>query len=762
MLVRVSVLSLVLLSVACAAAPEATHEPHDPLSSTNVFMGTGGFAFGHGSAFPGACAPNGLAKVGPDTVGPYGRMNFIHYSGYWYGDDTVTAFSHLHMHGTGATDYGVLGVMPVDGFDASMRTAAGRQSKFAKESEVGQPGYYATTLERGAVRTELTATTHAAHHRWTWGPGASPWVVVDLDHHLESGRIEVAEATLDPANRRVVGRLHHVGGMSGRFDGYEVFFELRTKQPWKARRVWSEGVAPAEGDATSGQKAGFAFELDLAPGEAGEMQVGLSLVDAQGARRHLEAELPAWDFEGTRQATRAAWETRLKRMRVYGGDVEDARTFYSSLHHTFMMPSRVGDADGRYRYAGAVHDTGGDWVFLNDFSIWDTYRTLHPLYVLTAPDLARDSARSLTAMATASGYFPVWPLATGDADVMIGAGADIVMADAYVKGVRDFDIDAAWPILRAAALDEIAPAAGRGGRNGQKEFLTLGWVPAESNGRSVSATTEYAHDDFALANLAGALGHESDEQTLRARSKGYRELFDPETQFLRARSRDGGFLPDFDPFSGDHFAEANAWQSLWMAAHDVPGFADLFGGRPQMVEKLTLFFDEAIAEAAAIDPDSRDFMVSWNLPRKYYWPANEPDIQAVFMFAQAGRPDLTQKYLPWIRRTYYGSGPDGLPGNDDGGTMSAWFIFSALGFFPLAGSTEYIVGAPLFPRVELDIEGGVFTIEARGVSEQAVYVKSVTLNGAPLTTPSFTHDAFKPGGSLVFEMTDAPTSWGRF
>lgn len=757
---RSLLLLLPLLSLACSPEPEAPPEARDPLAHTNVFMGTRGFAYGHGSAFPGAAAPNGLAKVGPDTSGLYGTINFIHYAGYWFGDDTVLGFSHLHMHGTGATDYGVLGVMPVDGFDPSMRKAAGRQSKFDKALEVGEPGYYATTLSRGDIRTEITATTHAAHHRWTWGKETSPWVVVDLDHHLSGGVVEVAEATLDPANKRVSGRLHHVGGMSRRFDGYEVFFELRTKQSWKSHRVWSDGAEPSAGDAVVGTGAGFAFELELAAGEAGEMQIGLSLVDASGAVRHLETELPEWDFDGTKAATRAEWGSRLNAIRVFGGDEEDARTFYSSLHHSFMMPSRVGDADGRFRYEGGVHDTGGDWVFLNDFSLWDTYRTLHPLYVLVAPDLARDSARSLTAMAKAAGFFPVWPLATGDGDIMIGAGADIVIADAYVKGVVDFDIDAAWPILRAAALDEVAPEAGRGGRNGMHEYRTLGWVPAESNGRSVSATTEYAHDDFALANLAGALGHEADEQTLRTRSKGYRKLFEPETQFLRAKNLDGTFVAKFDEFSWDHFAEANAWHSLWMAAHDIAGFVELFGTERSMLDKLTQFFELAIKENADIDPEGNDYLVEWNLPRKYYWPANEPDIQAVFMFAQAGRPDLTQKYLPWVRRTFYNSSPDGLPGNDDGGTMSAWFVFSALGFYPLAGSDEYIVGAPLFPKMEVDVAGGVFTVEADGVNKDRTYVKSVTLNGEPLTKPSFTHDAFKAGGTLVFQMTDGPTDWG--
>lgn len=757
---RLTLILLPLLLVACSPAPEQAPPARDPLAHVNVFMGTRGFAYGHGSAFPGACAPNGLAKVGPDTSGIYGTMNFIHYSGYWYDDDTVLSFSHLHMHGTGATDYGVLGVMPIDGFNPSMRKVEGRRSKFDKALEVGEPGYYATTLERGDIRTELTATTHAAHHRWSWGEDTSPWVVVDLDYHLSGGVVEVAEATLDPANQRVSGRLRHVGNMSNRFGGYDVFFELRTKQRWKSHRAWANGDEPARSDTVAGTGAGFAFELDLASGEAGEMQIGLSLVDASGARRHLESELPEWDFDGTRRATRAAWGSRLNPVRVFGGDEEDARTFYSSLHHAFMMPSRVGDSDGRFRYEGAVHETGGDWVFLNDFSLWDTYRTLHPLYVLVAPDLALDSARSLTAMAKAAGFFPVWPLATGDGDIMLGAGSDIVIADAYVKGVVDFDIAAAWPILRAAALDEVAPEAGRGGRNGMHEYLARGWVPAESNGRSVSATTEYAHDDFALANLAGALGHSEDEAALRKRSKGYRELFDPETQFLRAKNRDGTFVAEFDEFSWSHFAEANAWHSLWMVAHDIAGFVELFGSERPMLDKLTRFFELAITENADIDPDGADYLIEWYMPRKYYWPANEPDIQAVFMFAQAGRPDLTQKYLPWIRDTFYDSGPDGLPGNDDGGTMSAWFVFSALGFYPLAGSDEYIVGAPLFPKVEIDVAGGVFTIEANGVDADRTYVESVTLNGEPLTRPSFTHDAFKPGGKLVFQMTDAPTGWG--
>jgi predicted alpha-1,2-mannosidase len=360
-------------------------------------------------------------------------------------------------------------------------------------------------------------------------------------------------------------------------------------------------------------------------------------------------------------------------------------------------------------------------------------------------------------MGETAGVFPKWPLVDGDSGSMVGASAEVVLADAYLKGITDFDAKGAYAILRAAAMDTNDPPAGRGGRGSVLPYMQLGYVPATSGG-SVSLTLEYAQDDFALGNLAAALGEQADADALRARSLGYRKLYDPDTGFLRGRLADGSLDgTSFDPVnSAADYVEANGWQSLWVA-HDVDGMIGLFGSRQALIDKLEMFFELSKMEWDSLAPKDGAKL----LPRPYYWAGNEPDLHAVYLFAQAGRPDLTQKWLKWIMATFYGTGADGLPGNDDGGTMSAWYVFSALGFYPLAGSDRYVVGAPLFPHAEIAVAGGSFTIDAPAVSDANIYVQSVELNGQPLAAPELRHADLRPGGTLQFTMGPQPGNWGR-
>jgi predicted alpha-1,2-mannosidase len=397
--------------------------------------------------------------------------------------------------------------------------------------------------------------------------------------------------------------------------------------------------------------------------------------------------------------------------------------------------------------------------YMTDLSLWDTYRTLHPLYTVIAPEYALDSVRSLHEKAKQGGFFPKWPLATGEAGTMLGSSADVVVGEAYVKGITDFDAEGAYSILRAAAMDPTAPPGGRGGRSDVEPYMQFGYVPA-SRGRSVSMTTEYANDDFGLASLAEALGHADDAAALRQRALGYRKLYDPETGFLWAKNEDGSWASfHVDPtLFTDEYAEANAWQSLWMVAPDVDGLAELAGGRAKLALHLEKFFELAKEDWDATNWDSP---LSYGGMRPYYWASNQPDINAPYVFAQLGRPDLTQKWVTWIRCNHYGPGADGLPGNDDGGTMSSWFVFSALGFYPIPGTDRYIVGTPLFPHAEIAVPGGVFTIDAPGASSARFYVQSVTLNGEALDTPEIRHADLKAGGTLSFEMGSAPSAWGR-
>lgn len=770
---------------ACAPTPPPEQPPDTevppepvtaPLKYAVPFIGSGGFAYRHGSSFPGASAPHGLAKVGPDTKGPWGTVRFLHYSGYWYGDDTVQGFSHLHLHGTGACDYGVLSVMPVNDFTPAHTSPEGYSSPLLKPSEVATPGYYAVTLTRGDIRSELAATTHAAHHRYRFGAplgaGKKRGLLFDLNHHLDGGEITHAEVQLDAATQTLSGRLRSLGEMSDGYGGYDVFFVARTRTPWTSAQVWSNGAAPTVGTQATGKGVGFVLFFDDPPSgnladQPLELQVGLSLVSVEGARKNLAAELPEWQLDTTRQRTAGDWERLLNTLRIRGGSEAERRMFYSALYRSFLMPSVHSDGDGSYLgFDGKVHSTGGS-RYVSDLSLWDTYRTLHPLYSLIAPQAALDSVRSLLVMAQQGGRFPKWPLAGGDSGSMIGAPAELVIADAYLKGLTDFDAEAAYQILRAAALDPAAPAGGRGGRDQVEDYMRLGYVPS-SVGGSVSRTTEYARGDAALAGLATALKHEADAKLFAERAHSYRALYDAKTGFLRGRAADGSFSwRPYDPIKyTDEYTEANGWQSLWMNDHDAlppseggdgsePALFALLGGREAFVRKLGEMFDASRAQWESEDNDAPQ--AGTDRPN-YYWAGNEGDIHTPYLFALAGRPDLTQRWVRWLLQTQYRDAPAGLPGNDDGGTMSAWYLFSAMGLFPIAGTERYVVGAPLFPRIEVAVPGGTFTIEAPGVSAARPYATAVTLDGVPLPGPVLRHAEIRAGRTLRFTMAEAPSA----
>jgi predicted alpha-1,2-mannosidase len=718
----------------------------DPIPYVNPFIGSGGFGYAFGSAFPGAAAPNGLAKVGPDTDGPFGTIAFLHYSGYWYGDDTIQGFSHVHLHGTGLPDYGVLGLMPVDGpVDASLTTPDGYASRFAKETEHASPGYYQVTLDRGGIRVEITATARAAHHRIGFAPGADGHLVLDLGKHLASGTVDSAEIELFPDEQRMSGRLRSVGGMSDGFGGYDLYFDARTRQPWSESVVWSaEAGGPAAGTSASGTGVGcgLTFAASAAPVE---VQVGLSFVSAEAARANREAEMPAWDFEGTRAEVEGQWRQLLSRVLVEGGSEAERRIFYSALYRSFLMPTVASDVDGGYRFGDQVAAADG-YRFMTDMSLWDTYRTLHPLYDLVAPEQASDAARSLVAMAAALGFFPKWPIATGESGVMLGASAEVVLADATLKGVTGFDAAAAYATLRAAALDAEAPASGRGGRGDVDEYLELGYVPASRN-RSASTTVEYGWNDRALAGLAAALGEEADAELLAERASGWRQLYDPALGFVRARNADGSWpsAGGFDPTEfADDYAEADAWQTTFSALFDPEGIIEVTGGEEALAARLEELFDQAAEDLLARPVDD---MIASSLPRPFYWHGNEPDIHAAYLFALAGRPDLTARWVDWIRASFYTDGAGGLAGNDDGGTLSSWYVWSAIGLYPIAGTERYVTGAPIFSRVRVAVPGGTLVIEAAdGEREGRVLVDGSAIEGSELR-----HQDLAAGRVIRFE-----------
>lgn len=734
-----------LVVAACGddAAPPELPEVEDTVALVDPTIGTGGLGFAHGSCFVGAAVPHGLVKLGPDTSGPFGTVNFLHYSGYWAGDDKIRGFSHLHLHGTGATDYGVLSVMPIKTFDPAKLKVTDYEARFTKSNEHAAAGLYHVSLASG-IEVALTATQRVGVHRYA-GAGA---VIIDLGKTLEGGSVDDAAISVDDAAHEITGQLHTKGGMSGGFGGYTVYFVARAATPWTGHQVWAMGTPPSTAMTAQGTGVGAMLAV---PGNF-EMAVGISLVSLAGARANLAAEVPAISVDAVAAQARAAWATLFDRVLLTGGSEEERRVFYTSLYHAFLMPSVIGDVTGEYQLAGQPVQTA-TWHQMSDLSLWDTYRTVSSLYAWLAPESARDQARSLVGFGEGLGAYPKWPIATGESGTMLGASSEIVIADAVARGVTGTGADIAWPRLRAAAMDVTTPAGGRGGRGDIVEYMSLGYVPL-TGGRSVSTTTEYANDDFALAQLAGALGHTADRDTLIARSRGWRKLYDPEVGFLRGRNANGSFpsAADFDPLDmSAEYAEANAWHSLWMAGiHDAEGLAEILGGTDAAVAKLEEFFT-----LAKTDWDTADESAA-NFPRPYYWHGNEPDINAPFLFAQLGRRDLTSKWAKWVADTMYSDTPEGVAGNDDGGTLGSWYVLAALGVYPIAGSDRWIIAVPRFPQARVRVGGKELVITAEGLSEKAIYVQSVELDGVLVEGNELTHAQLAGASTLRFVMGSAP------
>jgi predicted alpha-1,2-mannosidase len=442
-------------------------------------------------------------------------------------------------------------------------------------------------------------------------------------------------------------------------------------------------------------------------------------------------------------ATQAAWEQALSRVHMQATTASELKRGYTALYHTLLMPTLAMDVDGSYRgLDGAVH-VATDYRYYTDFSLWDTYRTLHPWLSMVYPDYQRDMLRSMVAMATESGAPPKWVLGIGEAGGMVGDSSAVVFADSYARGVTDFDLGSAYTVLKASATTQLP----HDGRDQAVEYSTNGYVSIESGGASGSKTLEYALDDFALSSIADALGQTSDADMFRARAGNWHNLWDEKSGFLLGRHADGSFPSTDDPTGwADYWAEGTTWHYTWFAPQDTAGLATVMGGRDAFVKKLDAFFDTSSCQP-------NDHL----LPQPYYWQSNEPVLFVPWMYSDLDDASTTAKWSRWALTTQYGDGPDGLPGNDDGGTMSAWWLFSESGIYPRVGTSEYLVAAPTLPQITLSLPGGDLVITRKGPSNG--YPVSATLNGQKLARPRFDQSQIAAGGTLEVELVAEPGTW---
>lgn len=720
-------LLLTPLAIGCGSDDtEARDEPPAELISgpltrfVDPLIGTGGWGFGVGSAYPGPALPFAMIHAGPESALGGKQTGYSHCSGYSYQDDEILGFSHTRLQGTGVPDLGNILIQPTDGFDASMAVRGGFRSTFDHSTEAAAVGYYGVTLDRWGVRVELTSARRAALHRYGFPAGADATLVIDPTHFTgENGRIDSASARW--LDGRLQGHVHYYGPMSGRDGGQRVYYAAELDVPVSQTRVWRDGVLDtgaeySVSDLAEGSGGGLVLSLDGA--STAHLRIAISFVSEESALANLRAEAPDYDFDAMRERAEAAWEPVLDTVRIAGGTEAEQRIFYSALYRSFLMPTLFTDADGSYRGVdGEVHSADG-FEYYTDFSLWDTFRTLHPLMVLIAPQQARDFAVSMVKMIEQGGAVPRWALGTSYTNTMIGSSADIVFADTYLKGITDFDAEAAYAASKRQAMEPKPDGARGPWRSGIESYVSAGYVPEE-----VSVNLEYAYDDWALGNLARALGKDADSEMFASRATNWNKLWDAETAFLRPRNADGSWTKPFSSQAhGGPYTEGNAWHWTWYVPHDGPGLIEAFESTDAFYDKLLTTFEQS-QTLIWVEEGAHHL-----IPDQYYWHSNEPMIHAAFLFNDAGRWDTAQHWLGEIARTQYRDAPDGLPGNDDGGTMSAWYIFNALGFYPIAGGTEYWVGRPLFSRAVVHRVAGDIEVRADAPEDSAPYAR-VTVDG---------------------------------
>lgn len=712
----------------CSTAKQDTPQT-DYTQYVDPFIG----AADNGHTFPGACRPFGMIQTSPVT----GAVGWRYCSEYMYADSIIWGFTQTHLNGTGCMDLGDILVMPFTG--ERHRTWDAYRSSFSKTSENATPGYYTVTLDQAKVKAELTATTHAALHRYTYEQADSASILIDLQHgpawNEKQYHSQVNSCEVNWENDSTL--TGHVNNKVWVDQDY--YFVMQFSHP-----VIDHFELPMA-ETEKGKRLVASFNIQ--PGEEVLMKVALSTTGVEGAKANMAAEVPGWDFEGIRTAAKADWNSYLSRIEVEGTD-EEKTNFYTSFYHALIQPNEISDVDGRYRNAAdsVVNATGGK--FYSTFSLWDTYRAAHPFYTLMVPERIDGFINSLVDQAEVQGYLPIWGLWGKENFCMVANHGVSVVAEAYAKGFRGFDAERAFNAIKQTQTVSHPL------KSNWENYMKYGYFPTDlTEAESVSSTLESVYDDYAAADMAKRMGKTEDAAYFARRADFYKNLFDSSTQFMRPKKSDGTWKSPFNPSQighaesvGGDYTEGNAWQYTWHVQHDVPGLIALFGGEEPFLNKLDSLFTLKLETTQA---DVTGLIGQ-------YAHGNEPSHHVTYLYALAGRPERTQELIREIFDTQYSPKPNGLCGNDDCGQMSAWYMFSAMGFDPVNPvSGEYVFGAPQLPEFVLHLaDGKTFTIKAEGLSEANKYVKSITLNGEPYTKNFISHADIVKGGTLVYQMTD--------
>ncbi len=762
-------LALLQFTVFLTVNLSAQDKIEDLTQYVNPFIGTK--EMGH--TFPGACVPFGMVQLSPDTDtipyavnGKYTGTVYRYCAGYQYNDKTIVGFSHTHFSGTGHSDLGDFLLMPTAGKiqlnpGTADKPGSGYRSSFRHETEKAEPGYYSVTLDDDGITAELTASTHAGFHQYTFPESNDAHVVLDMNHGIYNYDGKVLWSYIRVENDTLVTGYRITSGWAR--TSY-LYFAMVFSKPFKSyggkneeelvyKGFWRKFDQEHNFPEMAGRKLKAHFDFQTANGEKLKIKFAISAVSTEGALKNLQSEIPHFDFNKTRTEARNKWQRELSKI-VIDASPEKKTTFYTSLYHTFINPVQYMDTDGKYRGLDHnIHEADG-FANYTVFSLWDTYRALHPLFVLTQPERTSDMINSMLAHYDQSVHklLPVWSHFGNENWCMIGYHSVPVIADAWISGIRGFD--------GKRALAACVASATHRGYGDIGDYMDLGYVPFDSNVNGSSMTLEYAYDDWTIFRLAESLGEKETAAVFQKRSENWKMLFDDGTGFVRAKDKDGKWKTPFDPMhtANEGFIEGNAWNYSLYVPQDIPGLIRKMGGNKRFIAHLDSLFtmympDKKFAETEDI---TREGLIGC------YVHGNEPSHHVAYMYNWAGAPWKTQERIHQIVNTMYLNKPDGLCGNDDCGQMSAWYIFSSLGFYPVCpGSGQYSIGSPSVSRAIVQLGGGKkLIIKANNLSAKNIYIRSVKLNGKVISTSFIENRDIKEGGELIFEMSSKPDKNG--
>ncbi|BDD12710.1 alpha-1 2-mannosidase (plasmid) [Fulvitalea axinellae] len=734
--------ALVLGALSIACGPDKTKTgmataaaDEDPTVFVDPFVGTG--SYGH--TYPGASVAHGMVQLSPDN----GYSGWDRISGYHYSDTLIGSFSHTHFTGTGVGDLYDVAFMPAV---APFKVAAkinpkkygemtGFYSAFSHDDESATPGYYKVLLRDYGITVELTATQRAGLQKYTFPESKDARVSLDVNRAMNWDGTTDAEIRV-VNDRRVEGYRKSSGWASDQ----RIYFVSEFSKPFKKH----EAKQFAYGKEKTKRNARAEFFFETEKGETILVRTGISSVSVENARLNLESEMPDFDFDKYRTAAHDDWKEKLSKVTVSGGKKEDKTSFYTAIYQSMLAPTLFSDVNGQYKGVDGETKTTKSKRY-DTFSLWDTFRAAHPLYTITEPENVTDMVNSMLDHFDEAGRLPVWSFAGNETDCMIGYHSVPVIVDAYLKGIKGIDGERAFKAMKTTAMMD---------RKGLETLKSLGYVAQDDEKESVSLTLEYAFDDWCIAQMAKVLGHEKDYAYFTKRANAYRNLYDKETGFMRGRNKDGKWAKGWSPldYHTGQYIEGNAWQYSWFVPHDPKGHADLMGGYDNYVKKLDAFFHTE-------HPEPEGGWPVWISGLKgIYVHGNEPGHHAAYLYAYAKAPWKGQKILREIMTELHTAKPDGICGNEDCGQMSAWYAFSAMGFYP-ANPTGgiYAIGTPIFEKSEIKVAGDkTFTVKAENLSDKNYYIQSATLNGKSYDKAYITHSDITAGGELVFVMGDKP------